>query len=1188
VPASAPDLRGERSDDGLRIQLLGRFSVRVGDRTVDEAEWRLRKAKNLVKLLALAPDHRLHREQVMDLLWPELDPNAAGNNLRKALHVARRALDPRPKATSRYLQAHEEVLRLVSPGDLWIDAEAWKEAAQQAHRTGDLASCRTAVELYSGDLLPEDRYEEWAMGRREELREEFLSLLVDLAALHGREGDLPAAIECFRRAVAADPLREEAHAGLMRAYAESGRRHQAIRQFEDLREVLRTELDVEPEGSTQRLHEDIVRGRFPVVAAGRPEYRVASAEEGQPSLPLVGRDTEIEALEEVLDALFAGRGALVLIAGEAGAGKTTVAGEIAERARRRGATVLMGAGHEQEGRLPYGPFVEALERFARESDAAVLRPLLGDAAPELVRLAPGLGPGPGGDATRPGDERPDRARLFAGLAGFCARLSAGAPLVVVLDDLHAADEESLELLHYLVRSGKDSPILFLAAFRPEDVAAGEPIGQLLAALRRERLGVRFDLHRLGPRESESLVAALLDGQPVDRSVFDATYDMAAGNPFYTEEAVRALREAGSLERTDGRWRLRGPIDSVPGPLAEMVAARLARLGPSARRILNVAAVIGMETPYALLRVATDLPGADLLDALDECLARRVLEETAVGYRFDHPLHRAAVYEGLTAPRRATLHGRVAVGLEQAEPGVIESEPQRLAHHFALSDVPWRAVPYLVEAGDRAAALHANEAAIRHYQRAIELAQAVGDTAETTGRLPEVWEKLGDLHGLFGEAGTAEVDAYRSAIATLGEVGPDDSLARLHRKAARASLRLWDIASAAPHLAEAEGLLATTPDERERGRVSMVRAHLLWQSGQYDQAEDAAEESIALAQRHGGPTDLANGYEVLAIALHFRGSWREGLHLEIERLGSSLDDDAHLAHVVDMHHCLGQQHLYRDRSREDVEEYARRTVELAAKAGARRAEAFAWCLLGESFVLGGRWDEAVDCLHRSIELRQGLGPETVVLPWQRLAEIAVCRGESPEEYLRHGRSIATVSPMAPHAWGRLYATEGLDALERSDPAGALRAVEGAATAASRYGECPGCCSMLHPVAAEAYAAAGDPDAAAGHAEQAERLAGRWQSTAVRAMAETAWGSAALALDEPQEAASRFLSASKMYAELGHPFWEARALLQAGRVRAETGEVEEARRLLGRAITTFEALGAARASASARRELDKAGR
>jgi DNA-binding SARP family transcriptional activator len=181
----------------VRIGLLGSFSISVGERKVDESSWRLRKAASLIKLLALAPGHRMHRERAMDLLWPDLGLRAASNNLRQALHVARRTLHPDPEINSRYLSVSGEQLLMCPQGGLWVDVDAFEEAADTAHRSKDPAAYRAAIELYSGELLPEDRYEEWAESRRQELRQIFLSLLVELARLYeecGSEEDLALAV----------------------------------------------------------------------------------------------------------------------------------------------------------------------------------------------------------------------------------------------------------------------------------------------------------------------------------------------------------------------------------------------------------------------------------------------------------------------------------------------------------------------------------------------------------------------------------------------------------------------------------------------------------------------------------------------------------------------------------------------------------------------------------------------------------------------------------------------------------------------------------------------------------------------------------------------------------------------------------------------------------------------------------
>src|SRR4051812_39471229 len=175
----------------VRVRMLGAFRVSVGSRTIPQDAWRLRKAAALVKLLALAPGHRMHREQIMDLLWPDSGRRAASNSLRKILHAARKVLDP--AAGSRYLASEGESLVLCLRGELSVDVDAFEETATTARRTQDPAVYRAALELYTGELLPEDRYEEWAEDRRNGLRHLYLALLLELASLYaGREEHTPA------------------------------------------------------------------------------------------------------------------------------------------------------------------------------------------------------------------------------------------------------------------------------------------------------------------------------------------------------------------------------------------------------------------------------------------------------------------------------------------------------------------------------------------------------------------------------------------------------------------------------------------------------------------------------------------------------------------------------------------------------------------------------------------------------------------------------------------------------------------------------------------------------------------------------------------------------------------------------------------------------------------------------------
>jgi DNA-binding SARP family transcriptional activator/DNA-binding CsgD family transcriptional regulator len=246
----------------LRISMLGGFRIAIGQEEIPVETWRRRKAAALIKLLALAPDRRLHREELVEWLWPELTPAAGVNNLHRTLHVARRILEPDrpPAAPPSFLALQGDLLILARGGVSVIDVDAFRQAAGEARRTREPAALHAAIGLYTGDLLPADRYEDWATACREELRSTFLHLLADLARAQEDRGDRAAATETWRRLIREEPVHEDAHTALMRLYARAGDRHQALRQFELLRQALRRSLDAEPSPTSRRLYEAIRAG----------------------------------------------------------------------------------------------------------------------------------------------------------------------------------------------------------------------------------------------------------------------------------------------------------------------------------------------------------------------------------------------------------------------------------------------------------------------------------------------------------------------------------------------------------------------------------------------------------------------------------------------------------------------------------------------------------------------------------------------------------------------------------------------------------------------------------------------------------------------------------------------------------------------------------------------------------------
>jgi predicted ATPase/DNA-binding SARP family transcriptional activator len=299
----------------LRVRLLGGFRVSFGGR--DAEGWRLKKAKALVKLLALAPDHRLHRERVMDLLWPNLEPSSAANNLHHALHAARRSFGAEGR---RWLRLEDEHLSLCP--EARVDVDEFEGAAEEARRARTLEACRTALELYAGELLPEDRFEEWAEPRRTELRATRMRLLMESARLEEEGGNLPAGIEALKQAVGEEPTSEEAHVAVVRLYARAGWLAESVKQYRRLEETLRKELDIEPGQEARRTFREVLDGkhcpaRTPPVEAARHNLPVSLTS-------FVGREREIE---DVRDLLADNR--LVTIAGPGGSGKTRLAVEAA-------------------------------------------------------------------------------------------------------------------------------------------------------------------------------------------------------------------------------------------------------------------------------------------------------------------------------------------------------------------------------------------------------------------------------------------------------------------------------------------------------------------------------------------------------------------------------------------------------------------------------------------------------------------------------------------------------------------------------------------------------------------------------------------------------------------------------------------------------------------------------------------
>ena len=444
---------------------------------------------------------------------------------------------------------------------------------------------------------------------------------------------------------------------------------------------------------------------------------------GVTTVGYVGRAPLLERLSAAWSAVAAGRSAALLLGGEPGIGKTRTAAEVARIAHREGALVLYGRCEEDLG-LPYQPFVEALDHHTRHSS----RPVLGRLPGELVRLLPDLGERvPDLPASVASDPRTEEHRLLAAVASWLSEASAQSGLVLVLDDLHWATRGTLTMLEHAVReaTATDGPrLLVVGTFRDSDLHPEHPFSLLLGDLAPVAGVERIALSGL----SDADIARFLE-EAAGHELNEGGRQLAAllrveteGNPFFLGEVVRHLVETGAVRRDGDRWSV-PDVDSVAVPegVRDVVLRRLSRLGEATRQVLTVAAVIGRDIDVDVLCAVADHPEDTIIDALDDALRARLVEEIGADhYRFSHALLKTVLGDQLSATRRRRVHRRAAVALEKIRPHDVSA----LAHHFIAGGPDHgdtrQAVRYSLAAGDRALAARAVSEAESYYRTALDL------------------------------------------------------------------------------------------------------------------------------------------------------------------------------------------------------------------------------------------------------------------------------------------------------------------------------------------------------------------------------------------------------------------------------------------------------------------------------------
>lgn len=598
--------------------------------------------------------------------------------------------------------------------------------------------------------------------------------------------------------------------------------------------------------------------------------RRTGARAGDGRGPLVGREEQLARAHAALDELGRGRGRALLYEGEAGAGKTRLLDEVAEAARAAGVRVARGTARESGGPA-FAIWSDALaDLFAASSDAELARladaPWLAQLVPSLRDRVPGLGVADLREALAP----EARWRLFEAVKRTLVAASDERPVALLLDDLHWADAASLRLVDFLLGDLVRRPILLVGAQRDERLAPEHPLPALVGEVVRQGVGETVRVGRLSPEAVGALLAEHAGGAAGDELVA-AVHARTSGNPFLVVQVAREL--AARLAGEPTSWR--DALARVPIPVRQVVAGRLSRLGGRARDVLGLAAMAGVEFDVALVQQAFDGSAEDVLDALEEGLALRLLEETpgTVGrLRFAHALIQEAIAVELPALRRARLHRDLALALESASTQDPEPPSATIAHHYAESDVLGggkTAARWALRAGETAMERMAYEEAAGHYERAAAL-------QDPAGLPPDA--RYGVLLGLgrarhFGLGDFVRArESFLGAVAAAREHGDAEGMAEAalaYAAIPESSVTGIDAACCAV----LEESLAAQPRDAARSRARLLArlgAFFANAPERQDEAVAIAASALEIARAAGDPRVVLESLLALNRTLRLRG------------------------------------------------------------------------------------------------------------------------------------------------------------------------------------------------------------------------------------------------------------------------------------------------------------------------------
>jgi len=1038
----------------LAVTVLGGFQVTLHSGA--PCTLPTRKAQALLAYLSLEPGRSYTRAALASLLWGERPDPQARKSLRQTVYALRKAL---PDAGDALLRLEGEGVAL-NPAVIEADAPRFERLV----REGTPEALERAATLYRGDLLhgfslAEAAFEEWLVAARERLRELAIEGLAKLMAHQAASSATERGIQTAVRLLALDPLQEAVHRTLMRLYARQGRQTAALRQYQICVDLLRREVRTEPEPETKQLYQEILQqrreGRSEREAgplSSPPRVKALGSGEGLdlpvPETPLIGRDVELGQLRDLAVQAEDGRGSVVMVLGEAGIGKTRLLAELAVATLDRGSEVLFGRAFESEQLLAFGPWVAAVRGSHVLARPGVLNALAPAWQNELARLFPEVGdPAVAGEA---GGE--NYRRLFEAIERLLATLAERRPMVLILEDLHWADEMSLRLLSYLGRRNHARQLLMVGSAREEEVAGAAALRRALDELSQEGRCIELTLTPLTRGATVELVRALTrtDGRTT-RGLEEQIWTASEGNAFMAVEIVRALEQDTEVS----------PTTALPAPerVRKLITGRLDRLSPGGQHLAAVAAVIGREFEFSLLQRAAGLSGREAAEAIEELVRRRVLHSAGERLDFTHDRIREVAYLRLPPASRQMLHREVVGALEALHAG--DEHVERLGQHALRAGLWDKALGYLGRAGTKAMTRSAYREAAALLEQALGAAPHLEPTPEilarlidlrlslrtsmvATGRLEEsvqhlgeagiLAERLGD-RGRLGRVFTLSTNShyllghYDEAMAAARRALAIATELRDERLEATANLFVGQIYYQQGELTAATALLRRVVDHSAPGQrlgvaglTVAARLILCWclaKLGRFDESIASAREAEDLARERGRPSSLVAAYLGLIIPHLYKGDVPEAIAVgeKAVALCETIEAPVLLPMIQSQ---LGHAYMLADRIAEALPLSEAGERGFVAN-GIRAGYSIMFRFLAETYRAAGRIDDAMRAATRAHEvacLYREVDHEAEAL--RVLGDIAVVAGPAlwdvAEGHYRSGLALVTprgTRPLAAH-------------------------------------------------------------------------------------------------------------------------------------------------------------------------------